>query len=348
MKYELKLNLGCGLDKRKGWVNLDAYASVKPDLIHDLLNPLPFSNNSVQYVLAQDILEHFTKEDVRKVIAEIGRVLKLGGKVEVRVPNIDDIIVRFADYKEVRNEFLYGTTEVTGVFGAHKVGYTPEMMTLFMLEQGMTLESLETEQTNYHFIFVKTDHKPELKSLVYVYRRESTEAAALRKRVLSNLEKSNTKVKSVPSPFTSPGSMLQFLVQFLGQEKPQLLLLSGFVEQVIGTWLARIYAVPVIWLEEEQPARLFGRWLKLPKALYYSVKEQPVTVIVPSPVRKNQLITSAHVSLSKIVALSGSAKKDVEVMLQQILQTVYKVEAKRVVTKYLAAKGTALSQLSRP
>ena len=66
-----KLNLGCGLDHRPGYVNIDAVAAVKPDVLHDVSEPLPYKNASVSEVIAQDILEHFIYDDFVKVVAEI-------------------------------------------------------------------------------------------------------------------------------------------------------------------------------------------------------------------------------------------------------------------------------------
>ena len=56
-----KINLGCGFDHREGWVNIDAIAAVHPTSFM-ICTSLPFADDSVIEVLAQDILEHFTKE----------------------------------------------------------------------------------------------------------------------------------------------------------------------------------------------------------------------------------------------------------------------------------------------
>ena len=167
-KQKQKLNLGCGLDYKHGWINIDAVAEVHPDLIHDLNKPLPFENESVSEILAQDILEHFTKEDVVRVVEEISRVLSINGKLMVRIPNIDDIIERFSSDKEVRNEFLYGTTSETGVFGAHKVGFTAQSIVALMLESGLMVERIEKQDTNFWMEFRKEKTTKRLKSITFI------------------------------------------------------------------------------------------------------------------------------------------------------------------------------------
>ena len=81
----MKLNLGCGNDIKKGWVNLDIYKGEGIDVVHDLNNlPLPFEDNSFNYILCKDILEHVNYVDVMN---ELHRILKKGGIIRIRVPH---------------------------------------------------------------------------------------------------------------------------------------------------------------------------------------------------------------------------------------------------------------------
>ena len=43
----IKLNLGCGNDYRRGWLNCDKSKEVNPDKVVDLEKKLPFKDNSV-------------------------------------------------------------------------------------------------------------------------------------------------------------------------------------------------------------------------------------------------------------------------------------------------------------
>lgn len=82
-----KLNLGCGTHQRPGdeWLNVDAVPDCTPDLIIDLNErPWPFESESVEYILASHVFEHL--ENTEEVLRECTRVLKSGGKLEVRLP----------------------------------------------------------------------------------------------------------------------------------------------------------------------------------------------------------------------------------------------------------------------
>jgi predicted SAM-dependent methyltransferase len=80
-----QLNLGSGTDIKEGWINLDIAALPGVDVVHDLAQlPLPFSDNSFDHILAQDILEHL---DYIPLLKELHRILKPGGSLNVRVPH---------------------------------------------------------------------------------------------------------------------------------------------------------------------------------------------------------------------------------------------------------------------
>jgi predicted SAM-dependent methyltransferase len=96
----MKLNLGAGSDlrpKSDGWINIDVRQLPGIDIVLDLENkPLPFEDNSVDYVLCKDVLEHFSWKVTERVLKEMSRVLKQGGQTYVQVPNIDAIIEMYA------------------------------------------------------------------------------------------------------------------------------------------------------------------------------------------------------------------------------------------------------------
>ena len=81
----MKLNLGCGTDKKEGYVNVDISPEVKPDKIHDLNKELPFKNNSVNEILANHILEMI--EDIPKALRDFWRVCLGGAIIHIKVPH---------------------------------------------------------------------------------------------------------------------------------------------------------------------------------------------------------------------------------------------------------------------
>lgn len=85
----MKLNLGCGYRKKKGYVNIDARKDVNPDEVVDVSKGLPYKDNSIDEIRAYDFLESVDPDKTIFVIEEIYRVLKPGGKFEHFTPSTD-------------------------------------------------------------------------------------------------------------------------------------------------------------------------------------------------------------------------------------------------------------------
>jgi ubiquinone/menaquinone biosynthesis C-methylase UbiE len=80
-----KLNIGCGNDIREDCVNLDIAKLDGVDVVCDIESSLlPFDNETFEYIICNDVLEHV---DTAKVLKEIHRVLMPNGIVEIRVPH---------------------------------------------------------------------------------------------------------------------------------------------------------------------------------------------------------------------------------------------------------------------
>ena len=55
---QIKLNLGSGKRKLEGYVNIDNRPEVDPDVVCDVIEGLPYHDNSINEVRAFDFLEH--------------------------------------------------------------------------------------------------------------------------------------------------------------------------------------------------------------------------------------------------------------------------------------------------
>ena len=78
------INVGCGSDYRKGWVNIDNNPKYEVDLCCEA-DKIPLKDGCASYILASHILEH-TKDTVR-TMSEWHRLLMDGGVLEVVVPH---------------------------------------------------------------------------------------------------------------------------------------------------------------------------------------------------------------------------------------------------------------------
>ena len=81
-----KLNMGCGKDIKKGFVNIDSVKLPGVDKVVDLNKfPYPFESNSFDTILCYNVLEHLG--DLTRVMKECYRILKPKGTLLIKVPH---------------------------------------------------------------------------------------------------------------------------------------------------------------------------------------------------------------------------------------------------------------------
>lgn len=80
-----KLNLGCGKDIKKGYINLDSVKLKGIDVVHNLEKyPWPFKKDEFDEIYCDNVLEHLS--DIIKPVEEIWRISKSKAKIIVKVP----------------------------------------------------------------------------------------------------------------------------------------------------------------------------------------------------------------------------------------------------------------------
>lgn len=102
-----KLNLGCGNDIKKSYVNLDFINQPGVDVVHDLNKfPWPFKENNFDEVYASHVLEHV--DDLIKTMEKIRRISKPGAKIKIRVPHFScEVSYRDPTHKRVFSYFTF-------------------------------------------------------------------------------------------------------------------------------------------------------------------------------------------------------------------------------------------------
>lgn len=136
-----KLNLGCGYDIRKDFINIDSEAFHKPDIVSDIINLSNLPSNHFEYILAQDVLEHIPRALQKNALKEWSRLLCIKGQLHIRVPSIVDLVdlykkeksFRRAERQEYFIQMIYGTQAYPGDF--HFCGYTVGTLTRLGLAQ---------------------------------------------------------------------------------------------------------------------------------------------------------------------------------------------------------------------
>jgi predicted SAM-dependent methyltransferase len=81
----VKLNLGCWIFYRDGYVNVDRDPKVRADLYEDASMLPSIAANSVEEIYAGHIAEHV--EDVQATFSRWFEILKPGGRITITVPD---------------------------------------------------------------------------------------------------------------------------------------------------------------------------------------------------------------------------------------------------------------------
>ena len=143
MTAPVKLNLGAGDDHREGFVSIDLRPEA--DVTADIRDLSAYPDGSVDELLALDILEHFWRDDVPAVLTEWRRVLRPGGRLTLRIPNMHALarqIVR-GTHVEATIRNIYGGHRwgPDGSWDAHHWGWTPQTLAPLLAEFGYRILS---------------------------------------------------------------------------------------------------------------------------------------------------------------------------------------------------------------
>jgi predicted SAM-dependent methyltransferase len=136
----LKLNLGCGTDIKEGFLNIDIRTLEGVGLVMDVSNlDSHFTDDSVDEIDAYDVLEHFSFTRTTDILKNWISKLKSGGKIIVRVPDLQKILTELTTSKLPIFEaqrLVYGGQDYPHNF--HCAGFTQGMLEGLLLGCGCT------------------------------------------------------------------------------------------------------------------------------------------------------------------------------------------------------------------
>jgi predicted SAM-dependent methyltransferase len=129
----LNLNLGSGSNRIKDYISVDLYDPAA-DIGLDITRRLPWDNRSVDNVYLCHVIEHLSRDEWKSLSNELRRVIKKGGQIEIRCPDIIKSCEKFLqDPTDPFNmQILYGIQTTPGEF--HKNGFTKESLMSYFQE----------------------------------------------------------------------------------------------------------------------------------------------------------------------------------------------------------------------
>ncbi|CAL1241109.1 DUF4214 domain-containing protein [Candidatus Methylocalor cossyra] len=149
--YPRRINLGCGLDKRPDYLNVDLNDFHAPDLVGDVCDLPVLPSGYYEHILARDILEHLPRARCLRALREWNRLLARGGTLELQVPNVVGLLTLLT--REDRQNFraqeellqcLFGTQAYRGDY--HYNGFTEITLRQYLADAGFDLLVLNTRE----------------------------------------------------------------------------------------------------------------------------------------------------------------------------------------------------------
>ena len=166
-KHMIKLNLGCGIYYKPGYINIDKFESDIADEVADICH-LQYEDNSVDEIEASHIIEHFDVITLPFLISEWFRVLKPDGKLVIEAPNFNKGYLRLLTRRNLKKRntlrFLFGV-DLPG--NTHKIGLTPKFLKKGLISAGfINLNSIKPQSFKDQKSFRIQAQKPEKISLL--------------------------------------------------------------------------------------------------------------------------------------------------------------------------------------
>lgn len=122
----VRLHLGCGKKKYRGYINVDSFGN--PDQYHDI-TALPYGENYADEILLVHVFEHIFPWKVLDVLKHWHRILKPGGRLIMEMPDLVKVLQNFAAEKPhpaLTFQALYGGERSERIEDLHKWCWTFE------------------------------------------------------------------------------------------------------------------------------------------------------------------------------------------------------------------------------
>jgi predicted SAM-dependent methyltransferase len=137
-----RIEIGSGMHPQEGYIHIDIMGHAPHiDIVHDINDPLPIGDNICAEILGNHVVEHFSWRKIPFILQDWCRVLKKGGKLILRTPNLEFIMSMYKS-KMTTPEAKQDEDHIKKYFGG-KV--TPSMYANLKLFSGQDYPS------NFHF-----------------------------------------------------------------------------------------------------------------------------------------------------------------------------------------------------
>ncbi|MBF5090890.1 methyltransferase [Novosphingobium sp. NBM11] len=140
-----KINIGCGFDKRPGFLNVDMDPNCKPDLLITDNNFSQLPRKFFNHLIAYDVLEHIHRSETVNALLEWSDLMTIGAHIEVETSNVLAIVDLMREDQSFLNHwkcsiFMYGNQAHDGDY--HHTGFTEVTLRTYLAAAGFQVDEL--------------------------------------------------------------------------------------------------------------------------------------------------------------------------------------------------------------
>lgn len=160
---KLTLNVGCGqrtfdeYPPNHKCINFDERDDLPAvDEVGDVKDLSRFPDNHFDYILASDIIEHFPVDNTPDILKEWRRVLKPGGCIELRLPDLKAICTKYVNGQAnavLTSWLLFGGQDYPGNF--HYVAFDRDSLRSVIEPVGFKEAIYRSADNNFEIKFIK-------------------------------------------------------------------------------------------------------------------------------------------------------------------------------------------------
>lgn len=114
----MKLDIGSGRKRHRGYKTIDIEEYAKPDYLGDFRN---MSFEDIDEIRTHHLLEHFSRKETLNILKQWHSWLKPGGKIIIETPDFENICKDFIVDMNWMEQHTYGSQEADWAF--HKSGW---------------------------------------------------------------------------------------------------------------------------------------------------------------------------------------------------------------------------------
>ena len=139
IKDGLRLNLGSGGYNMEGFVNIDQFERVSPDIVANVTN-LDYGPDTVDEIYCGHLLEHLTWNEGQNALTHWLRILKPGGEIRIVVPDFEELAKMFLanptpqEMIHMNNNYIYSYIQDS----LHRYCYSAGLLKYALEEVGFT------------------------------------------------------------------------------------------------------------------------------------------------------------------------------------------------------------------